>query len=62
MISKEEKERLSHLNNLMGQLYDLVDDISESLVDRDKQSAEEALENLISLSTDIKESIDHEIK
>lgn len=61
-ITKEELERVTHLNSVMSEIYDLVDDTSESLFDKDKEGCEETLDKLIPILIELRESIDHEIK
>ncbi len=52
-ITAYEKERLNYINNTMDQLYDKVDSLYESLVDRDNTIL--AIDDLIEILQTMKE-------
>ena len=52
-ITAYEKERLKYINNTMDQLYDKVDSLYESLVDRDNTIL--AIDDLIEILQTMKE-------
>ena len=55
-----DRERLAHINSLMGELHDSCNDIYENLVDRDFKQLTVEVNKLISTLNDIKISIDDE--
>lgn len=61
-MNRKEAERATHINHLMNAIYDDVDNLSESLFDREKDECLLAINNLTEKLNDIKESIDHELK
>ena len=52
-ITAYEKERLNYINNTMDKLYDKVDSLYESLVDRDNTTS--AIDDLIEILQTMKE-------
>jgi hypothetical protein len=52
-ITAFEKERLNYINNTMDQLYDKVDSLYESLVDRDNSIG--TIDDLIEILQTMKE-------
>jgi hypothetical protein len=61
VLSAYEKERLSHINNKMDEMYDHLDSIYELLVDREFDGLDIVVNNLIEELNDIKISITDEI-
>jgi|TARA_R110002020_G_C16293905_1_gene772643 hypothetical protein len=56
-ITAYEKERLKHINFIMDELYDKLDNIYEHMVDRENKSVLTQIESLQKTLEDIKESI-----
>lgn len=61
ILSAYEKERLSHINNKMDEMYEHLDSIYEFLVDREFDDLKIAVENLMDELNDIKLSITDEL-
>jgi phage terminase Nu1 subunit (DNA packaging protein) len=55
-----DKERLAYINQLMEGIHESCNDIYESLVDRDFDSLEVEVNNLMSTLKDIKDSLGDE--
>ena len=58
---KYSEEKLKRINTLMDQFHELCDDIYESLVDEDFESAKNNLRNLSDLIEYVRKSISNEI-
>ena len=61
MLSAYEKERLSHINNKMDEMYEHLDSIYEFLVDREFDDLKIVVDNLMDELNDIKLSITDEL-
>jgi|TARA_R110000796_G_C14235216_1_gene396518 hypothetical protein len=61
VLSAYEKERLSHINNKMDEMYEHLDSIYELLVDREFDELNIVVNNLIEELNDIQISITDEI-
>ena len=61
MLSAYEKERLSHINNKMDEMYEHLDTIYELLVDREFDDLKEIVDSLMEELNDIKLSITDEL-
>lgn len=60
-LSSYEKERLSHINFKMNEIYEYVDTIYECLVDRDFDELSAALKDLMEELKEIQLSISDEL-
>lgn len=56
-ITAYEKERLKHINFIMDELYDKLDNIYESMVDKEYKKVSNEIESLKKILEDIKETI-----
>ncbi len=56
-ITAYERERLKYINYTMDELYDLLDNISENLVDKEYSDTIKDINKLIKSLEEIKESI-----
>jgi len=56
-ITAYQRERLTHINYMMNDLYDKLDSLYEEVADEEYTNAVEVIESLIQSLTDIKESI-----
>jgi hypothetical protein len=61
VLSAYEKERLSHINNKMDEMYEHLDSIYELLVDREFDELNIVVNNLIEELNDIQISTTDEI-
>jgi|TARA_R110000744_G_scaffold98381_5_gene190087 hypothetical protein len=61
VLSAYEKERLSHINNKMDEMYEHLDTIYELLVDREFDDLKEIVDSLMEELNDIKLSITDEL-
>mgnify|MGYP003624596568 FL=1 len=61
MLSAYEKERLSHINNKMDEMYEHLDSIYEFLVDREFDDLKIVVDNLMDELNDINLSITDEL-
>jgi len=61
ILSAYEKERLSHINNKMDEMYEHLDSIYEFLVDREFDDLKIVVDNLMDELNDIKLSITDEL-
>jgi hypothetical protein len=61
VLSSYEKERLSHINNKMDEMYEHLDTIYELLVDREFDDLKEIVDSLMEELNDIKLSITDEL-
>jgi hypothetical protein len=61
VLSAYEKERLSHINNKMDEMYEHLDTIYELLVDREFDDLKEIVDSLMEELNDIKISITDEL-
>lgn len=56
-ITAYQRERLTHINYMMDDLYDKLDSLYEEVADEEYTNAVEVIDALIQSLTDIKESI-----
>lgn len=56
-ITAYERERLQYINHTMDLLYDMLDNISENLVDKEYSITVKEIDKLIESLEDIKDSI-----
>lgn len=56
-ITAYQRERLTHINYMMNDLYDKVDSLYEEVADEEYTNAVEVIDALIQSLADIKESI-----
>ena len=56
-ITAYQRERLTHINYMMNDLYDKLDSLYEEVADEEYTNAVEVIDALIQSLTDIKESI-----
>tara|TARA_R110000751_G_scaffold3827_9_gene17823 strand:- start:1439 stop:1621 length:183 start_codon:yes stop_codon:yes gene_type:complete len=56
-ITAYQRERLTHINYMMNDLYDKVDSLYEEVADEEYTNAVEVIDALIQALADIKESI-----
>ena len=61
VLSAYEKERLSHINNKMDEMYEHLDSIYEFLVDREFDDLKIVVDNLMDELNDINISITDEL-
>lgn len=61
ILSAYEKERLSHINNKMDDMYELLDSIYELLVDREFDNLKLTLADLMDELNEIQISITDEL-
>lgn len=61
VLSAYEKERLSHINNKMDEMYEHLDSIYEFLVDREFDDLKIVVDNLMDELNDINLSITDEL-
>jgi hypothetical protein len=61
ILSAYEKERLSHINNKMDDMYEHLDSIYEFLVDREFDDLKIVVDNLMDELNDINLSITDEL-
>jgi hypothetical protein len=61
-IPKEDIARVSHINYMTHELHDDVNELYESIIDREKELCHNVITKMINNLKDLRESLDYEMK